>query len=267
MNDTPKPASTVVLLNVTTKWPHKVLLIKRSTTARFLPGAHVFPGGALEPFDDAFGSFLARDQQNFDRFMPFFVARREQVSKHVAAAIRETFEETGISILKHETHGEKRPCTSQELASLLSKHPPEVVPCLENLWPISWWITPAGETRRFDTWFFLATIQFQDENLDQSCGGLGQETEDHVWLSPKEALLRYEQRTMFLAPPTRSILERMTLTQSLEEFLSYVDQPLIPIRPYFIDDNNQKILLLPGDPLHKEPTRASMPVHTRYAFP
>ena len=123
---------------------------------------------------------------------------------------------------------------------------------------------------QFDTWFFLSLITNPSE-LNNKLSPQD-EAYDPRWLSPKDALSAYESGDIFLAPPTRSILERMANTSSLEEMLTFVDKPLKPIEPFFVDsettsDTPKKFLVLPGDPLHHNQVRCKTPMHTRYRFP
>lgn len=276
----PLPASTVVVCRITKKWPYKILVLKRSQSAKFLPGAHVFPGGQVEPKDEILGELLATDIYNFRRMTQYFPRDKKTVARHLAAAIRETYEETTLSILRVNS---SQPCASSTLAEMLQNPQHQALnaelnnvrgvfkdplrPCLDNIWPISWWITPLGEVRRFDTWFFLSLID-DSPKLDAMTGVItSDEGYDLRWISPKDALVAYQNRDMFLAPPTRSIMERMACTVSLEEFLSFVDCPLSPIEPFFAVDGGEKVLILPGDPLHPQKKRPAMPVATRYAFP
>src|SRR5438105_10762464 len=88
-----------------------------------------------------------------------------------AAAIREVFEETAIRI-----DGE--------------------------LVPTSRWITPAGLPKRFDTWFFLATVlRDVTVTLQQS------EAVDHQWIAPKRALERNRGKDFPMVFPTIKNLE------------------------------------------------------------
>lgn len=229
-----------------------------------MPGAYVFPGGRLERSDQGFGAFLASDLKNVARIETYF-AGSKKVTAHLAAAIRETLEESGISILRLLDQEMPTFCSAERLRHLLTHHEGASQAVLDNIWPISWWVTPRGETRRFNTWFFLATAE--DSVCDLTSHPLQDETTSPMWLFPADALAAYANGSIFLAPPTRSILERMAKSASLADFLSYVDRPLRPIKPYFVDDLNQKLLVLPGDPLHHEKQKSSMPMHTRYSFP
>ncbi len=255
----PSPASTLICCNVTTKWPHKVLLVKRSDQSSFLPGAYVFPGGRVDPKDKIWGRVLEKDEGNFRRIAQYF-PKNHETRAHLACAIRETLEETGMSVAK--IVGETAFLEAQRLSELIhaGKESPLKID-LSHMWPLSWWITPKGESRRFDTHFFLALVS-GEQSLN--CQG---ETSTPLWVSPREALDLYEERQIFLAPPTRAILERMSCAASLEELLSHLDASLEPICPYFVEHELGKLLVLPGDELHHEEKKSGFIMRTRYLFP
>jgi len=90
------PASTVVLLRG--DHPFEVFLVRRSDSVAFLGGAHVFPGGRVDPADrihDVVGgvrlqadSFVAATE-NLTSRMPDVPA--DVVIAHHVAAVRELF--------------------------------------------------------------------------------------------------------------------------------------------------------------------------------
>lgn len=257
---TPKPASTLVLCNVTTDWPHKVLLVKRSEQSAFLPGAHVFPGGRVDENDKQLAAWLKTDEQNFKRIANYF-PEHHAVAEHLASAIRETLEETALSIAKVRSSETDFFLSPEQLKELLAQGTCPYKPKLDHLWPLSWWITPQGETRRYDTNFFLALMS---PHRSAHCQG---ETQQPIWLHPKEALELYQNGSIFLAPPTRAILERMAFSASLADFISFIDYPIEPICPYFVDHNSGKLLVLPGDELHHNKKKSAFIIKTRYQFP
>jgi 8-oxo-dGTP pyrophosphatase MutT (NUDIX family) len=110
----PIPAASIMLLR---DEPLEVLMILRHSNSSFVPDAWVFPGGAVDETDAAFGDGSI-------------------VNTMRIAAARELFEETGIWL------GEG----AFDLRNL----------DLERLVWTSRWITPAGVPKRFDTYFFLA---------------------------------------------------------------------------------------------------------------
>ncbi|MCA9508657.1 MAG: hypothetical protein KC505_09580 [Myxococcales bacterium] len=257
---TPKPASTLVCCSITTDWPHKILLLKRNERSAFLPGAYVFPGGRLDKNDQKLARWLESDKDGLDRIAQFFPAQHP-VLEHLACAMRETLEESAISVAKATLNGQDFFLKPYELKDLLSNIEVPYQARLDHIWPISWWITPSGESRRFDTNFFLALLP---QEQSAHCQG---ETKNPLWLSPNEALNSYEQHKLFLAPPTRSVLERMNSSKNIEEFISYIDSPLFPIEPYFIDQKDKKILVLPGDEMHHYKKKSRFIMKTRYQFP
>lgn len=228
-----KRASTVVLCQKMGIWPNKTLLIQRSLDAKFLPGAHVFPGGQVDSSDHSKHLF-DQDKALYSRMASYFPSDKGLLAAHIAAAIREMKEEAGVSIKPH------------------------------DLWPLSWWVTPAGETRRFDTWFFLAAAS--SETLECRAKESA-EVLNSLWIEPAEALRLYEAGEIFLPPPTRSVLERMAMTNSFEHLLSLVDQPLKAIHPLFIEEDGQKVLILPGHERHPDARKSSFTLRTAYKFP
>lgn len=261
INTEPKPASTVVLCRITTDWPYKILLIKRSERARFLPGAHVFPGGRAEDQDRDFADLLIADRKNLLRMQQFFPMNIEDIAMRVATCMRETLEETSLSILNVDDGNVKSLPHAALKQAFANPANFRLRPALDQIWPLSWWITPPSETHRFDTWFFLATV---NETSAMSTV-IDEESSEHLWLYPSEALELFKIKSIFLAPPTRTIIERMAMSSSLENFLAFVDRPLWPIEPFFHADD-EGYLILPGDEKHPKKQRSNLPLYTRYFF-
>ena len=93
------PAATIVLLRDS---PSKmeILLLKRDSSASFVPGAYVFPGGQVDPTDwskkmltnvDGLTTETAAARLNLSGTSPPAIA-------YYLAALREAFEETGILV-------------------------------------------------------------------------------------------------------------------------------------------------------------------------
>ena len=96
LNVRPRDAATMIIIDRAAP-PPQVLLGRRHHGHKFMPGKFVFPGGRVEPLDRRMASATqiapqveARLMQNVRR------PSREKVRGFVLAAIRETFEETGI---------------------------------------------------------------------------------------------------------------------------------------------------------------------------
>ncbi|HEX6522739.1 MAG TPA: NUDIX domain-containing protein [Streptosporangiaceae bacterium] len=114
---TPRDAATVILLRDRDDGV-EVLLLCRKRAMDFAPGAHVFPGGSVDPGDADAGIEVPGD----------LGVPPERVRALVGAAVRETREECGV-VLRADT-----------------------------LIPWARWITPEVSNRRFDTWFFVAAM-------------------------------------------------------------------------------------------------------------
>jgi glyoxylase-like metal-dependent hydrolase (beta-lactamase superfamily II)/8-oxo-dGTP pyrophosphatase MutT (NUDIX family) len=208
---TPRPAATLLLLREGPGAP-EVFMLQRTSKAAFLPGAFVFPGGALDP-DDA-GERAARQVRGLDDAQAS--ARMGLASGGLAywvAAARECFEESGI-LLAFDKNGS--PISPQRAAALAHLRKPlneGTLPFSEFLQNedlyihaqeiayYSHWITAPGRARRFSTRFFVACAPGgQDGAHDRS------ETVHSVWISPRDALERGKRGEFELIFPTRSTL-------------------------------------------------------------
>ncbi len=210
----------------------EVFLVKRHGKSGFMAGAHVFPGGRVDDDDCSFDA---------DRF--------------AVAAIRETFEETGVLLVRHDsglpmtTRAPKDAVIARIAAGEPFAHAVRaagLVPDVDALAPIGWWITPEAEPKRFDTRFFFAVVpplQRHDAAAD------GTEVTEGVWMTPSAALESYAKGAIALAPPTLVTLEELaplsTSTVRSHPWPRRAVRPLITT-----DDKGNALLALPGDPLH-----------------
>jgi hypothetical protein len=112
--------------------------------------------------------------------------------------------------------------------------------------PQARWITPPGETRRFDTWVFLA-----EAPSNQVPSPDGDETSAGVWLTPGEALARADAGEIVLAPPTTRTLEDLQTCASVAEALDLARRTVPPtFAPQPVADADGEWMVLPGDPQH-----------------
>lgn len=75
------------------------------------------------------------------------------------------------------------------------------------------WITPAGLPKRFDTWFFLASVPRDVRVTLQEA-----EAVDHIWITPKDALTRGHEFGMVF--PTIKNLEAIRDATSAASLLA-----------------------------------------------
>lgn len=137
-----RDAACLILADMTGSEP-RLLLGRRPATQVFLPNMWVFPGGRVDDDDQTAAALLAdaADIPNLPR----------DLARFACAAVRETFEETGILI-------------ADGSAPLTGALPPAWrhfadlggLPGISTLKPVARAITPPGFPRRFDTWFYFA---------------------------------------------------------------------------------------------------------------
>ena len=133
------------------------------------------------------------------------------------AAIRETFEESGILLARPK--GSEALVDAKRAGEIEAAHRADLnegkitflkvltdngmVLALDELVPYAHWITPEGMPKRFDTWFFLAAAP-----PDQLGAHDGKESTDSIWVSPREALEGGESGRFKLPfPTTRNLIK------------------------------------------------------------
>jgi 8-oxo-dGTP pyrophosphatase MutT (NUDIX family) len=148
----PADAATLILLDHAGKTP-RVLMGRRHAGHKFMPGKFVFPGGRLEPSDRRMAIAGPLDEIIEGKLN----ARARRPSQHLAralalAALRETFEETGLAIGASDCGAPGNPPEGVWARFAASG----VFPALDGLDFVARAITPPGRTKRFDTRFFVA---------------------------------------------------------------------------------------------------------------
>src|SRR3954447_18971226 len=92
----PKDAATLILIDRSDRVP-KVLLGKRHERHKFMPGKFVFPGGGVDPSDKRMPVATALEPHAEANLMKHLQrASAAKARPFALAAIRETFEETGL---------------------------------------------------------------------------------------------------------------------------------------------------------------------------
>jgi 8-oxo-dGTP pyrophosphatase MutT (NUDIX family) len=248
----PRAAATVVLLR-DGEAGLEVFLVRRTKGASFMGGAHVFPGGKVDG-TDADPELLARACGVEGRAAA--MALGETIDGSAArslyvAALRETFEESGVLFASAPdldraaararlAAGASFPALARELDLTLD---------VGALTPLSRWVTPAVEQRRFDARFFVAIApRGIDARHDQA------ETISSVWKTPREAIDEHLAARIDLPPPTLRTLEELLVHPSASAAISAIRARRPPlVRPVFRDLAGTFVLALPGDPEHPEP--------------
>ncbi|MEZ5786163.1 MAG: NUDIX domain-containing protein [Xanthobacteraceae bacterium] len=195
-NQEPRDAATLIVIDRAGDAP-KVLLGRRHTRHKFMPGKFVFPGGRVEVADRRVGAANEFDARVSARLMAH--VRRPSPAKARAfaiAAIRETFEETGLML---GVAGVSRDGAGAGDAPWAQFAAQKVCPDLAAMHFIARAITPPRRPRRFDTRFFAIDAQAIASRIE---GVVGPDAElvELVWLPLAEA----EQ--LDIPPITKAVL-------------------------------------------------------------
>jgi 8-oxo-dGTP pyrophosphatase MutT (NUDIX family) len=211
---TPRDAATVMLLRQGVRGQPdagapglQVYMLRRRSSMAFAAGAYVFPGGSVDPADADEGiPWAGPDAEEWGRRLD---TPAELARILVCAAVRETFEESGVLLAgpdaetvlattgDAEWEADRRDVLAGTLsmAELLRRR--GLVLRSDLLRPWARWITPVTEARRYDTRFFAAALPDGQRARDVSG-----EADETAWLEPGAALEAASRREISLFPPT-----------------------------------------------------------------
>lgn len=189
----PRDAATLVLVDLASGEP-RLLMGRRRASQVFMPNKVVFPGGRV---DDEDRTIESADELTDDELAKVLLQMKGRPSPARArslalAAVRETFEETGVII--------GRPSTAvptTEAANWQAFFAQGYLPSLNGLSLFARAITPPGRPRRYDTRFFCASI----DTVVAQTGQLDDELSEVTWYSIPET------SELDLPPITRVIIE------------------------------------------------------------
>ncbi|HQX60216.1 MAG TPA: NUDIX hydrolase [Burkholderiaceae bacterium] len=268
--NTPARAAASVIVLRDTAGGMQTFLLKRHGASSVLAGAHVFPGGKVDPQDDDSGTHALLDQS------PSALASRLNepglapmtAAGLFVAAIREVFEECGVLF----AHGGRTKHAQALAGKLLEPHPfGQALSSLSlrldttSLQPWSRWITPRVPSvmnQRFDTRFFIAAMPDGQHACHDDV-----ETTDGIWLRPRDALQHYWDGAIALAPPQIMTLAHLSHYRSVGQVMaaSLRQRPAHIAPEPFEDESGIRVTCYPGDPQHSVPERC-MPGPTRLLF-
>jgi len=219
-------------------------------------GLVAFPGGTVEPADDDVTDWAGPSPAQWAKSMG--AASADIAKRHVVAAIRETFEETGIllagpdaSSLVEDVSGpewmkarEAIAAQDATFASLLERR--GLVLRTDLLKPLSHWLSPDFAHRRFDTRYFVAAAPVnQEPRLLESKGVWGRwvcaadvlaarattELGDEVGLETTAGLTLGE----LTVPGVEIILEKLAAARGCIAYLNH-KRPINEYQPVLITE-------------------------------
>jgi 8-oxo-dGTP pyrophosphatase MutT (NUDIX family) len=248
-----RPASTILLLRDSAgpdgKGEIEVFMMVRHYEIDFNSGALVFPGGSVDAGDHDIAA------------KPELYAGGERLDAEALAfriaAIRETFEESGILLAKPrgsttlvdakragEIEAANRTALCEGNTTFLKILTDNgMLLTLDELVPYAHWITPEGMPKRFDTWFFLAAAP-----PEQAGAHDGKESTDSIWVSPREALAGGESGRFKLPFPTTRNLIKLGKHRTVKSALDdTTGKPIVTVMPVMTKENGGRQLRIPAE--------------------
>lgn len=202
----PRNAATVILMRPGVVDP-EVYLLRRQASMAFAAGFCVFPGGGVDARD--FESDIAWAGPSVEQWAAQLDTDPATARALVCAAVRETFEESGVLLAGPSVDEVVSDTTSPEweadrvalegrefsFSEFLQRR--GLVLRSDLLVPWSAWLTPIFEPRRYRTWFFAAALPEGQRTRDVSS-----ESSSVVWMGVEEVAQQVEEKQMMMLPPT-----------------------------------------------------------------
>ncbi len=241
----PRDASTIVLLRDGADAPETYLLRRRSSMA-FAAGMFVFPGGGVHEGDT---DPIAATGPSWAQWAERLACDEATARGLVVAAVRETFEESGILLAGTDEHTALGDASGPDfvaaraaleaheltLAAFLAEQGLVLRTDLLGAW--SRWITPDFEPRRYDTRFFVAAIP-----EGQVVGDLPGEADRAHWSAIPDALARAERGEVAMMPPTVITLQQVAPLRPDEVVAASAERSLRPVQPRVVEVDGELFL-------------------------
>ena len=250
----PRDAATIMVLRTPADGSGvEILMLRRTAAMRFAPGAYVFPGGSVDPAD--YGADIGWQGPSAGEFGVRLGASAEVARALVCAAVRETFEESGVLLAGAPGEGPLAEPSGPSweadrmamaagtltLAGLLARR--GLVLRADLLVPWARWITPDGEPRRFDARFFAAALP-----AGQQATGHEAEADHLAWLRPADAIAAAKAGEISLLPPTATTLNDFASAVAAGAGLAGIlaeRRVIEPIQPRLVLEDGAAWLVIP----------------------
>ena len=243
----PRHAATVVLLRDGADGIEAYLL-RRLGSMAFAGGMWVFPGGSVDPRDG--DAEIAWEGPPPSEWAGPLSADERLARGLVAAAVRETFEESGVLLATPVTGDAEH--WKNEQAALLDRTSSMAEVLASNglvlradlLRPWAHWVTPELEPKRFDTRFFVAALPDGQEAVH-----FRGESDHSEWVTPRDAVERHASGELGMLPPTVFTLAELSAYGTVADVLNAGERRDVRrVLPRIVVDGDDVLLLLPGDP-------------------
>lgn len=244
-----RDAATLILVArnkaLSSHFDYRVLLLERGGKSTFMPNKYVFPGGVVEEKADFSNDWMQLFKRSFSKFgadfaplvnirgprPPLLRKSTTDIPSEVGlriCAIRETFEESGILLLRSLTNKQHTQLDLQDVQNWRKQVYADAsnffimcreLECVPDVWSLSeWsnWLTPTSFTRRYDTLFYISFLENEPAVfLDDK------EMIHSKWMTPAAAVFKYGKNQIQLGPPQVYELSRFCQFPKLANFKSF----------------------------------------------
>jgi 8-oxo-dGTP pyrophosphatase MutT (NUDIX family) len=248
----PIPSATVMVLRDGAQGL-EVFMLVRNRVVDFASGALVFPGGKNDAQDA---------DPAWDHLAPVQVAHPAR--PYWVAAMRETFEETGLLLAHTAASGEPLPAAraisltaqaqtrvaggAQRFSDLIQSEGLRLA--TDRLVPFAHWVTPETMPKRFDTHFFLAAAP--EGQIAVHDGG---ETVESLWIGPQQAIVDAGAGKRTLVPATTLNLELLAQSRTVAEAFAHARQRrIVTVTPTVAKAAGGVTISIPADAGYKTTT-------------
>ncbi|MGD1224728.1 NUDIX hydrolase [Streptomyces krungchingensis] len=247
----PRRAATVMLLKDTDTTP-VVHMLRRRASMAFAAGAYAYPGGGVDPRDDEHQIRWAGPTRAW--WANRLGVDDTSAQAVVCAAVRETYEEAGVLLAGptpdtvvgdttgDEWEADRAALVARDLsfAEFLDRRGLVLRSDLLGAW--TRWITPEFESRRYDTWFFVAALPEGQRTRNAST-----EADRTVWIHPADAAASYDKGELTMMPPTIATLRQLVPYGTAADALAAApERDLTPVLAKARLENGELILAWPG---------------------
>ncbi|NND01308.1 MAG: NUDIX domain-containing protein [Acidimicrobiia bacterium] len=220
-----RPSATICLLR-DGELGIEVLMGKRSSTAKFMADAWVFPGGRVDAADRERAANLIAGDNDPDQ-LPWIIT-----------ALRETVEELGIWLTdppRVEALEDRDVFATLDVADQTFS---------ADVRYFANWVTPADLPIRYDARFYATVVDVDLNPIPDMA-----EIDRAEWVRPADAILAAARREWLIPFPTHVTLESLARVASAQEFLdrtAELDIDTIQPRIRIQDDGSLRVIM-PGE--------------------
>lgn len=225
---TPRPSATVMIVRDGAAGL-EIFMVARDRQVDFASGAVVFPGGKVDPDDHAdVWSAAPLPAPGPDR-------------SYWIAAVRETFEESGLLIAERADDGS--PLSAADVAEIAARHRAGILdgsikfsdlastlgilPAFGSMVHFAHWITPETMPKRFDTHFFLVAAK-----ADHVATHDGREAVQSFWIAPSDLIAEAKAGRQVLVPATEANLDMLAESATVADALAAAARrAVLPVMP------------------------------------